>query len=119
LGLLAAGSLLPGFQSPTTSFIFDAAVVVLLAATLGFIMGTLLLWPVLGTFIGKVNGSPFDDGDWVRILIGPYRDLFACVYDADVWRGRGQLRVRLGEEAGRGCADVFSIIQVRREDPKE
>lgn len=59
------------------------------------------------------NGAPFQQGDDVRVLTGPYRDVIGRVYE--VWTDRGQLRIDLGKEARRSLEDVFSFVEVSRE----
>jgi len=59
------------------------------------------------------NGAPFEQGDDVRVLTGPYRDVIGRVYG--VWKDRGQLRIDLSKEARRSFEDVFSFVQVSRE----
>ena len=47
----------------------------------------------------KINGAPFRKGDVVQILVGQYRGQVACIYEE--WRDRKQVRVDLGEQAGK------------------
>jgi hypothetical protein len=61
----------------------------------------------------KINGAPFRKGDVVQILVGQYRGQVACIYEE--WRDRKQVRVDLGEQAGKDVEDVFSYIEVCRQ----
>ncbi len=83
------------------------------AIPLGMVLGYFLLgFPLV--FIGRiVNGGPFHEGDWVRILVGPHKNQIARVYD--VWTERNQICVDLGKKAKAECSDVFFILKVCRE----
>ena len=59
----------------------------------------------------KLNGAPFNVGDCVHILVGPYRGRVAKVYSVE----RRKIRVELGEQSKNNSTDVFSFIQVYRE----
>jgi hypothetical protein len=59
------------------------------------------------------NGAPFHEGDYVRVLVAPYQDVIARVYE--IWTDRNQLRIELGTDARRAVEDVFSFVQVCRD----
>lgn len=82
-----------------------------LGGVFGALGGTALLVCV-DRLRARINGAPFMAGDAVRILSGPYKDHVATVYV--VWKN--QLRVDLGEEARLEFKDVFSFVEVCREE---
>ncbi len=86
-------------------------VAVPLGGVFGALGGTALL-VCIDRHRARINGAPFMAGDAVRILSGPYKDQIATVYV--VWKS--QLRVDLGEEARLAFKDVFSFVEVCRED---
>jgi hypothetical protein len=61
---------------------------------------------------GTRNGAPYAKGDLVHILTGKHRGQVAAVYD--VWGVRRQVRVKLGESAGKDFSDLFDDHQVCR-----
>ena len=58
------------------------------------------------------NGAPFQEGDYVHVLVAPYQDVIARVYE--IWTDRNQLRIELGADAKRAVEDVFSFVEVCR-----
>ena len=94
---------------------FWAVVAILAALPLGAVWGMLVLGPFIRLFIDSLNGAPFQVGDAVHILIGPYRNRVVRVYE--VWPSRGQVRVELGEQAEKNVKDVFWNFEVCRERP--
>ncbi len=88
-------------------------IAVLPALPLGWILGALILWPMVFTIGSRFNGAPFNDGDMVHVLVGPYRDQVGRVYE--MWPSRNQLRVDLGEQAEQDVTDVFVYNEVCRE----
>lgn len=65
----------------------------------------LLLWPWVFATGGKINGSPFHEGDLVHVLVGPYRDRVGRIYE--MWPSRNQVRVEIDEQAKKDVTDVF------------
>ncbi len=94
-------------------FSFWGIVAVLAALALGAILGMLFLWPLILVVCSFLNGQPFREGDWVRILVGPHRDRVVRVYQ--VWKERDEVRVELGEQEAKDVKDVFSNVEVCRE----
>lgn len=92
---------------------------ILLAALLGLFVGLLVGWPIIGPLYydrSRKNGEPFQRGDMVQILVGPYSDRIAPVTDAfDIasFAGGHRVRVDLGADA-KGCGNVFRSHQVLR-----
>jgi len=95
------------------SFSLSGVIAVFAALLFGWILGGVILWPLLFAIGNKLNGAPFRKGDLVRILVGQHRDNIARVYD--VWTSRNQVRVELGEEAEQKMKDIFSFTEVCRE----
>ena len=89
----------------------------LAAAPLGWILGAIFLWPVFFAVGSKVNGAPFEEGDLVRILVGPHRGEVVRVYE--VWEERNQVCVDLGGRAKTEATDVFNYTEVCRERKPE
>ncbi len=98
-------------------FSLRTVLAMILALPLGFILGGIFLLPLISAIVSKINGSPFHEGDLVRVLVGPHRDLVAYVYD--VWTQRGQVRVDLGKAAEKAVTDVFNFMEVKREEEAE
>ena len=105
--LKIAPSLFSGI-APLSSIIAVAA-----AAPLGLLLGYFFFGYPLYLVGKRLNGGPFHEGDWVRILSGPHKNRLVRVYE--VWSQRNQIRVDLGEHAKAQFRDVFSILQVYRE----
>jgi hypothetical protein len=95
------------------AFSFWSVVAILAALPLGAVLGMLVLGPLIRIFVNSLNGAPFQVGDSVQILIGPYRDRVVRVYE--IWPSRGQVRVELGEQAEKSVKDVFWNFEVCRE----
>ncbi len=91
----------------------------LIAVPLGWFVGILIGWPVLGPLYydrGPRNGEPFHQGEAVQILTGRYRDRVVRVidaYDTENCAGAHRVRVELGERVETG-QDVFASYQVLR-----
>ena len=85
----------------------------IVALPLGCILGALLFGPFIFYIGSKLNGSPFREGDVVRILVAPHRDRVTRVYT--MWRERNQVRVDLGEVAQKDVTDVFGYNEICRE----
>jgi hypothetical protein len=78
----------------------------------------LLFGRLLYPLIARLAGAPFSVGEWVVILRGARYGAIAPVYE--VWRERGQVRLRLSEEECRAVADVYSHHEVlRTEEPNK
>ncbi|MBA4146915.1 MAG: hypothetical protein H0X66_02285 [Verrucomicrobia bacterium] len=80
----------------------------------GFLVG--IFWPLFRPLYEarcRKNGAPFHVGDRVRILVGRNKDRVTRVYSD--WRD-DCVRVELGEEEKEEFKDIFSIIQLVRED---
>jgi len=88
-------------------------IAVILALPLGLILGQLCLWPPLFWVGSLVNGSPFHEGDTVRVLVGPNRNRVGQIYE--IWKSRNQVRVQLDERAEKDVTDVFMYNEVCRE----
>ena len=109
------GALISGTMAAWTcgSFSFWAVVATLGASALGAIFGMLFLWPLIVVICSFLNGQPFREGDWVRILVGPHRDRVVRVYQ--VWKERDEVLVELGEQEAKDVKDVFWNVEVCRE----
>jgi hypothetical protein len=86
-----------------------------LAWLLGYLVAGLLGWFIFGPvyhYRAELNGAPFQPGDRVQILVG--RDRGRVVRVAEVWDWRGDLRVDLGDLAGRKRRTIFGFAQVIR-----
>jgi hypothetical protein len=68
------------------------------------------IWQLVLFFSGKLNGVPFHEGVWVRILRGPHRDCVVRVYE--IWSTQGQVRVEIGEQEKKEFKDVFKYNEV-------
>ena len=110
----------PSLVSPNTwvdPLIFLACVI--LNAILGFFVGVLVGWPVLGpTFYGLAlkNGEPFAPGELVHILKGPHRDRIVEVvevFDLGAYANAHRIRVDLGPEAEEDSA-VYCSWEILR-----
>ncbi len=80
---------------------------------LGFLVAVLLGWFIFGPiyhYRAELNGAPFQPGDRVQILVG--RDRGRVVRVAEVWDWRGDLRVALGDLAGRKGRTIDDFVQV-------
>ncbi len=92
---------------------------VLAAVPLGWFVGILIGWPVLGPLYydrSLKNGEPFHQGDTVQILAGPHRDRIVRVvstFDIGNYAGAHRVRVNIGEAVEYG-QDVFESTQVLR-----
>lgn len=96
---------------------------VIVALLLGFLMALvagsflvgifwLLLRPLYEARCAK-NGAPFRVGDHVRILAGRHKDRVVRVYSD--WKD-DSVRVELGADEKEKFKDIFSAIQLLRED---
>jgi hypothetical protein len=90
-----------------------SVVATIVALPLGSILGALFFGPFIFAIASKLNGSPFHEGDVVRILTGPHRDRVTRIYE--MWRERNQARVDLGEAAQKDVTDVFGYTEICRE----
>jgi hypothetical protein len=95
----------PLFVSPTSWFDWPVIVgIILLAAMLGYFVGILLGWPIIGPLYydrSVRNGEPFHAGDMVQILVGPHRDRVVRVikaFDCGAYAGGHRITVDLGAE---------------------
>ena len=116
-GILAGVSCEPS-PAAMVQWQFDLllSISMLVGMLVGLLAGLILATPILGPLyyhLGLKNGAPFQEGDRVRVLIGPHRDEIACVYT--VWEERNQVRVDIGKQARREYKDVFGYAQVCRE----
>jgi hypothetical protein len=75
-----------------------------------WVVGGVFIWPWILYLAGKLNGVPFQEGDWVRILKGSRRDLIVRVYI--VYTPRHEIRVELGEQEKQEFKDVFKDNEV-------
>lgn len=88
--------------------------VVVLAGGLGWFVGILTGWFVLGPlYLAQAcrNGGPFTEGDRVMVLCGDHSGTITSIYAQ--WQG-DQVRVALGDAAQARFADVFSPCQLWR-----
>ena len=75
-----------------------------------------VFWPMVRSFFEArdlENGAPFRVGDRVRILAGRHKDRVVRVYSD--WR-YDSVRVELGEMEKEKFTDIFSSLQLARED---
>jgi hypothetical protein len=90
---------------------------VLLGTLLGPPSGLLSAWFILGPIYqwrATVNGAPYHIGDNVYVIRGPNSGRVFSVYE--VWPGRSQVRLDLGEDKREKVTDVFSETEVVRAD---
>ena len=98
---------------------FFVIVALLLGVLLVLVAGSCLagiFWPILRPFFEArdvKNGAPFRVGDRVRILAGRHKDRVVRVYSD--WR-YDSVRVELGEKEKEKFTDIFSSLQLLRED---
>jgi hypothetical protein len=89
---------------------------VLLALFLGFTLAIFPGWFIIGPLFydrEMKNGGPFKVEDTVRILSGPQKGRISRVYAT--WQGN-LLRVELDEKATEDFSDVFSPMELLREE---
>jgi len=89
--------------------------IVIFSPVFGFYATILLMFYAGPIFAwrGQVNGGPFEVGDVVQVLAGPYRGKITTVYSS--WQG-GSVRVRLGAKEEESFKDVFGSVELLRED---
>lgn len=95
--------------------LLHALIIVILAWLVGFFTAIVSGWCVLGPYYfhrSEINGAPFQIGDRVRILAGPYRDQIREIYE--IWTSRNQVRLNLGAEAKDQFTDIYGYIAVCR-----
>jgi hypothetical protein len=98
-----------GASSPWLSIVLGALLVGWLVS-----IGTATM--VLGPLYrrqGIENGGPFREGDVVQILAGPHKGRITRVYTT--WQGVS-IRVDLGEKEKKRRRDVFSPVQLLKEN---
>jgi hypothetical protein len=113
VALFALG-ILPGFRFDLKGTLYFALLMVaaiLLAAITGGIFFGIFVVPFY-RWQGARNGAPFRVGDEVMILSRRHRGRVTRVYE--VWEGRHQVRVELGEDAKKAVTDVLSYVEVCR-----
>jgi hypothetical protein len=81
-------------------------------AGIGYIIGVVFIWMILGGIAARIQGWPFAKGDEVVILSGKNRGRVVTVYE--VWEPRGQVRLDLGDEAKENVTDVYCAVAVTR-----
>lgn len=89
-------------------------------AGIGYFMGALFIWMILGQIAARIQGSPFSKGDEVIVLSGKYKGRVTRVHAA--WEPRNQVLLELGEEARRSVTDVVWVVTItrtRRETPAQ
>lgn len=79
---------------------------------LGWLLGAILLWPIVALVARKLNGAPYNKGDLVYILIGEKKHTISRIYE--VWNERHQVRVDLGDSARQNINDVYSYHEICR-----
>jgi hypothetical protein len=90
---------------------------VLLASLLGYFVGILVGWPVIGLLYydrSLKNGEPFKRGDTVQILVGQHRDRIVPVieaFDYAPYAGGHRIRVDLGPDVK---DNVFGSSEILR-----
>lgn len=91
---------------------------VLLSCAIAFLLGSIASvpvgWVLFGPLLmaqGEENGGPFQPGDHVRIIAGPFRGRVAQVYSS--WQHE-TVRVDLGDEPRRKYQDIFAAYQLLR-----
>ena len=92
---------------------------VLVALALGFFLGVFPGCTAISSFSHwreRKNGGPFKVGDTVQILCGSHSGRVARVYSS--WQG-DTVRVELGEIEKQGFRDIFSPMQLLREQDRE
>lgn len=83
------------------------------AVLIGMIIGTVIIWQMLlARSAAKIQGWPFKVDEDVVILKGRHKNKIAKIYE--IWEGRGQVRLDLGEELKRDVKDVFCAVAVCR-----
>ncbi len=81
-------------------------------AGIGYIVGVVFIWSILGGIAARIQGWPFAEGDEVVILSGKNRGRVTKVYE--IWEPRGQVRLELGDEAKECVTDVYCAVAVTR-----
>jgi len=81
-------------------------------AGIGYVVGIVFIWMILGGIAARIQGWPFTNGDEVVILAGKNRGRVTRVYE--VWEPRGQVRLELGDEARESITDVYCAVEVTR-----
>jgi hypothetical protein len=99
--------------------VFYVVIAWLLSLLTAFVAGSFLagiFWPLLRPLYKARcarNGAPFLVGDYVRILAGRHKDRVVRVYSA--WE-HDSVRVELGEREREKLQDIFSSIELLREN---
>ena len=81
-------------------------------AAIGYIIGMIFIWMMLGGVAARIQGWPFKVGEELVILAGKEKGRMAKVYD--VWEPRGQVRLELGDAAKDSFKDVYCAVAVTR-----
>ena len=88
----------------------------MIAFLLGWIASVPAAWVLFGPILmaqGEQNGGPFQPGDRVRIIAGPFCGRVAQV---DTHWQHETVRVDLGDEPRRKYQDIFAAYQLLREE---
>ena len=81
-------------------------------AGIGYIIGVVFIWMLLGRIAARIQGWPFVVGEEVMILAGKHKGRIAKIYE--VWEPRGQVRLELGEQEKESVNDVYCAVVVTR-----
>ena len=99
---------------PVVGWILLAAIPI---AGIGYILGIVFIWTILGGIAARIQGWPFSNGDKVIILAGKHKGTVTTVYE--VWEPRGQVRLELGSAAKDAVTDVLFAVAVTRTNNTE
>jgi len=94
---------------PMIGWIILAAIPI---GAIGYIVGVVFIWMMLGGIAARIQGWPFKKEEEVVILAGKNKGTVARIYE--VWECRGQVRLELGEDARKAVTDVYCAVAVTR-----
>ena len=89
------------------------------ASGLGFFLFLLFFGWLVIHFARRINGAPYQVGEHVAVLAGPYAGRISTIYEICQGQGGQSLpRVELGEEARKKHHDLFDEHRLLRMSPR-